>query len=221
VARVRLLLFAKAPQAGRVKTRLAAEVDAAGGAGVAVAVDVARALLADALAAAVGLPGIEPVLAGSGDWSGVETGDVARWEQGEGGLGDRVARMLAAGCDGADGALAVGADTVAIDRAALIDAATRVRRGRPVLGRAEDGGFWLLGVPSCPQGLLEGVTWSAPTTAEETAARLDAAWGGHDEITVGWDLDRLADLERVAREVDGLRARAPHLCAWAHGGSGS
>jgi glycosyltransferase A (GT-A) superfamily protein (DUF2064 family) len=210
---VRLLLFAKAPRPGRVKTRLAAEIDAAGGVGAQVAVSVARALLADALAATRGLAGVETVLAGSGDWAGEELGGVACWEQGEGGLGERVTRMLAAGCVGAEGALAVGADTVGIDRSAVLDAAARVRSGRPVLGRAEDGGFWLLGVPSCPEGLLDGVPWSAPTTADATASRLDAAWGGHDEVALGWDLDRLSDLARVARERDALRGRAPHLCA--------
>ena len=179
-------LFARPPRPSEVKTRLAARI------GPAAAAAVAAAMLEDAIDAVLAVPALRPV------WACTEpaTARVEVWAQGEGDLSARVERVLAAGAR-FGGALALGPDTLGMDPEALGAAAAAVRAGEAALGRAEDGGFWCLGLAATPAGLLAGVGWSQATTADEVEARLRSAGMVVRALPVRRDVDELDDLRAL------------------------
>jgi glycosyltransferase A (GT-A) superfamily protein (DUF2064 family) len=193
-------LFAKEPFAGLAKTRLAATV------GPVAAAEVARALLDDALEAVSEAALVRPVLSVPGEvatapWAGVDWPVVV---QGDGDLGQRIERSLrAAGLP----ALAIGADTLGMDPVAVTQAAAALRPGVAVLGLAEDGGFWLLGLWSCPEGLLQDLPWSASTTAQAVRARLVEAGFEVLPASAGRDVDVWDDLVAAAGSPSGHAPR--------------
>ena len=190
--RATLCLFAKPPIAGRVKTRLAAEV------GAVRAAELAAAFLADCWH--VQWP--KRVLATT-DASFDFGFDAERWSQGEGDLGARIERILRRAGLG----IAIGADSPGFPLGALDDANEALLAGNAAMGRALDGGYWLLGLPECPEGILADLPWSSATTADATEARL-RLWGFEVHQVDPWfDIDSGSDLDHFRRRVP--RARAP------------
>lgn len=201
--RVTLCIFAKPPVPGRVKTRLAATI------GAEAAAALAEAFLRDGEAAARALPWAEPVVATTGALAKGLTG-LPVWDQGPGDLGDRMERALLRGISRTGASMVVGTDSPGLPRAWLDGARATLDTHDAVLGPADDGGFWLIGLRRCPPGLLAGLPWSSAETLDATAARL-AAWG----LSVGWaprwfDVDRVDDLERLAALIAAGTVEAPH-----------
>lgn len=66
-----------------------------------------------------------------------------------------------------------------------------------VLGPAEDGGYYLIGVNWAEPSLFQGIPWGTGETARHTRARLAECGRGWEEITMLWDVDTPADLEKL------------------------
>lgn len=65
---------------------------------------------------------------------------------------------------------------------------------------AEDGGYILLGLSQYSSELFSGVSWGAESVLEETRARLrNLGWSWY-EMSKCWDVDRPEDLERLMLE---------------------
>ncbi len=212
--RCRLIVIAKRPVPGRVKTRLMPRFSAEQ------AAELAAAALADTLAAVFaavplarrrGLP-IEPVLAldgEPGDWLDVllEGGRRPRVvKQVDGGL-DR--RLAAAFTDATAGladptALLIGMDTPQVTPRLLVDAvATLVGGGTDaVLGRADDGGWWAMGLRRPDPALLEGVPMSTERTGLAQYTRLREAGLTVSALPTLTDVDTAADAYRVAGQAE-------------------
>jgi rSAM/selenodomain-associated transferase 1 len=184
-----LCVFAKPPRPGEVKTRLASAL------GADAAATLARAFFADIWRVASSLAWARPVLATTdttaAEWAGL---GAEIWDQGGGDLGDRMERVLGRALRSAPYALAVGADAPGLP-ARLLDSARRaLETADAVLGPCEDGGFYLLGLRSCPPGLLADLPWSAEDTFVRTATRLRER-GLAVEIPPPWfDVDHAEDL---------------------------
>jgi glycosyltransferase A (GT-A) superfamily protein (DUF2064 family) len=87
--------------------------------------------------------------------------------------------------------LVIGADAPQVTRADIAAAFKALKRHDAVIGPAEDGGYWLLGLNApAPAGLFDGVRWSHAQTRGDLEARM-AALG----------LARIAHL-RTLRDVD-------------------
>lgn len=167
-----LVLMAKAPRLGRVKTRLAR------GIGAVAATRFFRRTSLDLLRR-LDDPRWQTVLALSPDISVHETGiwpeAVPRIAQGSGDLGARMGRLMRdlppgpvviVGCDIPD----VTCGHVARAFAALGDADA-------VFGPAEDGGYWLVGLrrrPRVPE-IFGGVRWSSEHALADTLANVSKA----------------------------------------------
>ncbi|WP_328903910.1 DUF2064 domain-containing protein [Streptomyces sp. NBC_00441] len=180
-----LLVIAKEPLPGRVKTRLTPPFSPAE------AARLAEAALADTLHTVLALPAARRVvvLAGApGPWlpPGIEV-----VEQGPGGLDERLAAAFGA-CTGPT--LLIGMDTPQITAADLAPAlAPGAWDGCDAwFGPAEDGGFWALGLAEPDPGLLLGVPMSVPETGAVQRRRLVDAG-----LTVR-DLPRLRDVDTAA-----------------------
>ncbi|MDA8052137.1 MAG: glycosyltransferase [Rhodospirillales bacterium] len=94
----------------------------------------------------------------------------------------------------------VSADAPSLPAAVLIEAARALTRpgDRMVLGPAEDGGYYLIGLKAPHVRLFEEIAWSTPAVARETGAR--AAELGLDVVLLRcwYDVDDLATLRRLA-----------------------
>jgi hypothetical protein len=137
----RIVIFAKAPVPGRVKTRLIPALGAEG------AGQLAREMLTGTLraAAASGLPFElcgEPEASGWGDL----LPPVPFVPQGEGDLGQRLARAAARVLGEGDNVLLIGADCPELDGPRLNAAAEALQDHDAVIHPAQDGGYALLGL---------------------------------------------------------------------------
>jgi uncharacterized protein len=207
----RLVLFAKEPVAGRVKTRLAA------GIGFSRAAALYRAFLEDL---AVALP--------SREWEAFvahaepEAGPRLRklfgppWllaPQGGGGLGERLARAVArAFRDGAEKAVLAGSDAPTLTAGDVSAALLALDGSDLTFAPARDGGFSMTGLrpPADPSKLFAAVRWStelALADACRNAADLGLRVAFLPQIP---DVDVAEDLsllrERLAREPGGAPA---------------
>lgn len=200
-----ICLFAKPPRPGRVKTRLAATVGAAGAAAL------ARAFAEDTWASVASLPWARAVLAttdpAAAEWR--EARLAPAWPQGRGDLGARLQRVLRRALRETPAALAIGTDTPGLPTGLLERAREALRRADAVLGPCEDGGFYLLGLRRCPPGLLRGLPWSAPETFVTTLARLRDRGLTAAVIPPWFDVDRPADLECLRALLRRGELRAP------------
>ncbi|MDP2787037.1 MAG: TIGR04282 family arsenosugar biosynthesis glycosyltransferase [Pseudomonadota bacterium] len=191
---VRIVIFAKAPVPGRVKTRLIPALGAAGAARLA-----ARMLdlaLEQALEAAVGP--VELCMSpapGVAAWAAIPLpAAIETSDQGEGDLGERMARAARRVIENGESVLLIGTDCPQLTAARLSEAAARLAEHEAVLHRAEDGGYPLLGLQAFDASLFEDIPWSTSAVADLTLARMRAlkwrVWLG-DALH---DIDEAADL---------------------------
>lgn len=122
--------------------------------------------------------------------NGFATFTVDRVAQGDGDLGQRMARQLAAATPPAP-IVIVGSDVPELDARHIHAALEALRTHDLVLGPSPDGGYWLIGAsrPPPPQ-MLEGVRWSSPQTLQDTLA-------GAGALSVGF-LESLEDVDDEA-----------------------
>ncbi|GAC1342867.1 MAG: hypothetical protein NVSMB23_16000 [Myxococcales bacterium] len=199
VEKPRVCIFAKPPVAGAVKTRLAL------GVGVERAAALARAFLDDTVAAV-----------GQADWARAALAstepvdsDLEVILQGEGDLGARLERVLAQALRDAPFALAIGADAPGLPLRLLAQARAALATADAVVGPADDGGFYLLGLSRCPPGLLAGLPWSEPETCARTLARLRDRGFSPAVIEPWFDVDVAADLDRLRAALARGEIQAP------------
>ncbi len=187
-----ICVFAKPPQAGKVKTRLMPILGSDGAAAL------AEAFLQDTCEAVSSLPWAKAVIASTDPSisSVVSTGSEI-WLQGEGDLGARLERILKRALETCSFAIAIGADNPGLPLSFLEEARSALRHADAVIGPSEDGGFYLLALRRCPTGLLAGIPWSRTNTFAQTLAKLTAA-GLDVRILAPWfDVDWPEDLERL------------------------
>jgi rSAM/selenodomain-associated transferase 1 len=191
-----LLVIAKSPVPGRSKTRLCPPCTAEQAAAL------AEAALADTLAAVAATPcaGRTLVLDGApGEW--VPDGFAVVPQVG-GGLGARLAAAFA-GCEGP--ALLIGMDTPQVCPGMLGESLERLARpgADAVLGLAEDGGYWAIGMREPQPRAFAGVPMSSERTGESQDRALRRLGMRVERLPTLRDVDYIADAESVA-------AAAPH-----------
>jgi len=195
-----VIIIAKEPVPGRVKTRLTPPFtpqDAA---------LLAAAALSDTLAAVAAAPVTRRVLAldgAPGDW--LPAGfDVI--PQRSGGLDERLAAAFADTHARLPLPMVlVGMDTPQVTPGLLADAAGSLVSGEAdaVFGPAADGGFWLLGLRRPDRSLLAGVPMSCPDTGRHQLDRLTSAGLRVAMVPELTDVDTVREAELVAGQVPG------------------
>lgn len=202
-------IFAKAPEPGRVKTRLINRLGKEG------AAKLASAMFQDVWRVASSCPGVQPVLAtiDTGTFPvSIDSSNI--WLQGEGDLGMRVERILRRGLEDAPAAIALGADSPSITVAHLQSAAAILGRHDAVIGPSLDGGFYLLGVRCCREGLLAHLPWSTCETANATVRRLKDEGVSYGELTPLFDVDTPDDLDLLCAYLRANPFAAPATRSW-------
>jgi uncharacterized protein len=195
----RLLVFAKEPVPGQVKTRLAAAV------GPSEAASIYRELTAATLAharralVAGSIDAIElwctPTPASAYFQSLAEGSGATLHQQADcADLGERMAIAIASALARAPAVLLIGTDCPAIDPTRLARASNALLAHDVVLQPAEDGGFVLVGTR---RPLTFGLArWSTPHACADVAAAFVQAGIQSAMLPVLWDVDEPADLAR-------------------------
>jgi rSAM/selenodomain-associated transferase 1 len=191
-----LLVIAKEPVPGRVKTRLTPPFSPDQAAGL------ARAALADTLAAAAAVAAARLVIALEGAPGSWRPAGVPVLAQRGGGLDERIAAAMADAFAGlAVPVVLIGMDTPQVTPALLEAALRPLADGTAdaVFGPAADGGFWLLGLRRPDPGLVLGVPMSTAGTGAAQLARLTTAGLRVQHLPTLLDVDTAADACAVAR----------------------
>ncbi|TMJ12492.1 MAG: glycosyltransferase [Alphaproteobacteria bacterium] len=184
----RIVIFAKAPVPGQVKTRL---VPALGSEGAArLAQEMLEHTVEEALAT-----GLSVELCGDPDPSTWYQGPpLLLSAQGEADLGARLARAAERVLK-EEPILLIGTDCPGLNRHRLLKAARALETNDAVLLPAEDGGYVLLGLTRFDKSLFEEIAWSTPTVSFETIERIESlGWSLHLGETL-WDVDEPQDLQ--------------------------
>lgn len=197
-----IVVFARAPEPGQVKTRLAGAVGTKG------AAVLAGAFLRDTWSSLRSIPWAHPVVATTAPLGGAFA-DIETWDQGGGDLGERIERMLRRALDRAPAAFAIGADTPGLPHRLFEEAREALGTADAVLGPCEDGGFYLLGLKRCPPGVLADLPWSRADTLEGVRERLKSRGMSVALISSWFDVDRPEDLERLGRLIREACVEAP------------
>ena len=194
----RLVVFAKAPQAGQVKTRLTPALGAEGAS--ALAHRMLAHVLQQALQANAGP--VELCMSpppGDAAWNQIDIpAGVLRTAQGEGDLGERMARAVRrVTAEVGLPVLLMGSDCPALTTDVLQAAARRLQTHDALLVPVADGGYVLIGLKSPCPALFSQMPWSTASVAAETLARMAAlsfkVWRG----PLLHDIDEPADLAHL------------------------
>jgi glycosyltransferase A (GT-A) superfamily protein (DUF2064 family) len=208
-----VVVIAKEPVPGRVKTRLTPPFTPAQAAAL------AQASLVDTLAAVAATPVSRRVLAldgAPGRW--LPAGFDVIGQRGAG-LDERIVWALTDAQESLPVPLVlIGMDTPQVTPGLLAAAVEPLvsDTADATFGMAEDGGFWLLGLRKIDPALVLGVPMSSPDTGSRQLARLERAGLRVRRLPELIDVDTVAEAERVAAATPGS-AFAACLTALAYG----
>ncbi|MBI1786293.1 MAG: TIGR04282 family arsenosugar biosynthesis glycosyltransferase [Acidobacteria bacterium] len=198
-----IILFAKAPVPGRVKTRLAESL------GEEAAAELHEAFAADMLAKLDGLAGVSIELHTDIETDAWRDRRVARKLQSGGDLGERMLHALSGALDaGRPAAMIVGSDSP--DLPALYLEELLTLPADVALGPSEDGGYYAIGCRHTHSRMFAGVPWSTSMTLAETERSASACGLSVARGSSWYDVDDLVTLLRL-RQSSGI---PPRTAAW-------
>lgn len=203
----RAVIFVKLPVPGKVKTRLAREIGEEKAALLYRAwtppfvemVTQVTNLSAEVCFAAepgedasIALEQAQQWLTAPVDWS---------FQEGEG-LAEKLRRAFENQFEqGWKSVLVVGSDSPQLSEEALTANLLLLAEGEVVLGPAEDGGYYCIGLRQPPGGLFDQVRWSSVHTLEDTLRAAQAKGWRTCLGPPAYDIDTMADLERLLGEA--------------------
>ncbi|MGR3914361.1 MAG: TIGR04282 family arsenosugar biosynthesis glycosyltransferase [Gammaproteobacteria bacterium] len=199
-AEVPLILMAKAPLPGAVKTRMQPGLSAAA------AAELAHVMLVRTVARARRHWRGEVVLCAAPDAAHPLFAELADEyalrlaTQRGAGLGARMLAALRAGIARAGCAAVMGCDVPHCPGEALARAYELLARGENPVGPAADGGFYLLGLQCADAALFRGVDWDGGAQLRQVRARAARRGIALTELQCLRDIDRYADLEWLAAQ---------------------
>jgi rSAM/selenodomain-associated transferase 1 len=198
--KARLLIFAKAPVPGQVKTRLAGRLGPRG------AANLYKKLLRRTLAIAVST-GLCPVEL----WCAPDIRHgfltacrrdygVRLRRQCAGDLGQRMNHALNRTLAREKHVVLIGGDCASLGAAELWEACNQLADGQNVvLGPAVDGGYVLVGLRQPCPAMFRDIAWGGSAVMSTTRRRLRRAGVEWSELPMGWDVDTPVDLRRLRR----------------------
>ncbi|MGE5664480.1 MAG: TIGR04282 family arsenosugar biosynthesis glycosyltransferase [Deltaproteobacteria bacterium] len=195
-----LIIMAKVPRPGNVKTRLMPRFSARDAAAL------YACMLADTAEEMASLSGVRRYLfrAPPGGPAGFDAAPYAGYAvrpQSAGDLGERMARAAAAVFrEGASRVAVIGADCPALSASRVREAFREIAAGASVvLGPSADGGFHLAAFAASGPTVFGGIAWGTGTVLAGTAARCRDAGLPYALLRVERDLDTAEDVETFSR----------------------
>ncbi|MEM8507948.1 MAG: TIGR04282 family arsenosugar biosynthesis glycosyltransferase [Bacteroidota bacterium] len=187
-----LLVFTRNPELGKCKTRLAKTV------GDTIALDIYKFLLHHTAKITANLPLIKQVYYSEEIWENdIWNPDSyqKKLQKGE----DLGARMLAAFQQGFDEGfkkiVIIGSDMYDLSGPDLEHAFALLDHHDYVIGPAQDGGYYLLGMKKCKTVLFQNKAWGTATVLQDTLDELNEE--NHAVLEVRNDVDRYEDIKDI------------------------
>ncbi|MGH8750089.1 MAG: TIGR04282 family arsenosugar biosynthesis glycosyltransferase [Burkholderiales bacterium] len=200
---IKVLVFAKAPVAGQVKTRLIPLLGAQGAAQL--QEKLVRHALTTVQSAKLGTvelwcaPELEHVFF---QQCAREYG-VSLHTQSAGNLGQRMQYAFEQSLQTVQHAVLIGSDCPALGAVDLRHAATLLKQDDDaVFCPAEDGGYVLIALARTSPQLFQGVEWGSGQVMAQTRERLQMLNWRWQEMPMLWDVDRPEDYQRLAALAD-------------------
>ena len=200
-----IILFAKLPVAGKVKTRLQPRLSAQE------AADLYRSFLLDCAETAASTTAARKVIAcspaGSAEAVRELLGPLAAAfdfiPQPDTDLGNRMEVLFEHSFDGGAGrTVVVGSDSPSLSPGLIDEAFDLLRRPELVLGPCIDGGYYLIGQRQLDRTLFRGIEWSTSRVFRQT---LEAAAGlGLGLLPPWYDVDTAADAAFLRDHLEAL-----------------
>ena len=210
--KTKLIVFARSPLLGAVKSRLAE------GIGVAQALSCHLALLRNALTAARAA-GLEAELAIAGDCQQprlvrlAQAANIPIVEQSDGDIGARMCAAAMAAAAVQHASIIIGSDCVGMTPEYLRNAARALHNGDDVvIGPAADGGYLLIGQRLPQPELFQDIAWGTPSVLAQTRARLAKLSLSSSELPTLWDVDAVADWRRWIKTLAACSKQAARRC---------
>jgi uncharacterized protein len=194
-----LIIFAKTPRPGAVKTRLMPALTADE------AAELYRRMFLDTVAKLESLAGVDCFIFYGGDaeditlFQELAPGTEIFPQLGEG-LGERMEqafRLIFA--RGYGGVAIIGTDSPDLPLAYLEEAFRILQHGEaePVFGPSEDGGYYLLAMKRLHGELFRNIPWSSGQVLRLSMDRAEKAGLGAALLPLWYDVDTAADLKRL------------------------
>ena len=204
--------MARHPYAGEVKTRLGARLDAASRA------KLYHAFLRDKFEQVCAVPDVLRAVAftprEAESWFRSWAGSYIQvFAQCEGTLTDRVVHAFdRAFAAGSQHAILVDSDSPSLPVDYVKSAVRALENGRElVIGPADDGGFYLIGLSRPVPALFDGIEWSTARTRALALARAKDLGLAAELLPSWYDIDEPNDLARLVRELESQgHTRARH-----------
>ncbi|WP_411274888.1 TIGR04282 family arsenosugar biosynthesis glycosyltransferase [Daejeonella sp.] len=188
-----LILFVRSPVLGKVKTRLAATI------GEKQALMIYELLLKHTHDITASLTCTKYV------YYADEVSPVDLWDEGNfiktvqkgNNLGVRMQNAFHAAFDGGhQRVVIIGSDCYELDSEMIIRAFNFLNHNDAVIGPAEDGGYYLLGLAKSFPAIFEGKIWSTHSVCADTIKDLESKSMSYKLLPTLNDVDEAADLER-------------------------
>jgi len=207
-------IFAKRPQPGRVKTRIAAAL------GDELAAELHAAFVQDLIAAfrQTGdrrFLGYAPREADAGEYfRRLCEDDYTLWAQPETDLGGRMSAFFSERFErGGTNVVLIGSDSPTLPVESVDSAFVALETCDCVLGPATDGGYYLIGLRRPQPELFEGIEWSEAGVLRQTVERIDRLRLSLQLLRVWYDVDTPDDLEFLRGHLRGMELAGEELPA--------
>ena len=208
-----LILFAKQPIPGEVKTRLQRDYTGEQ------AAEIAAFLVFRTVELAVSSWPSEVYLYGAPDANHPLFRELATdyrvhlATQAGGDLGDRMMRALREGVARSGAAGIMGCDVPQCRWEIIERAHEQLAKGHNVIGPTVDGGYYFIGMQAAPRVLFEKIDWGGPNVAKVTLERAQRLGMYFEQLPELRDIDTVEDLWIVAQEYEPLRRQLYRILA--------
>ncbi|MCL6414433.1 TIGR04282 family arsenosugar biosynthesis glycosyltransferase [Aestuariirhabdus sp. Z084] len=191
-----LLLFAKPPVAGKVKTRLIPQL------GAETATRVHEALLQHTASVFNRCQNVQKQL-----WAGFDLQHSAFSDPGfdvwskhlqtQGDLGRRMQQAIEFNLQRYDKVVITGSDCPVINPEYISAAFAALEEGAPIVfGPAEDGGYVLVGASENVPAIFENIDWGTEAVLQQSRQQLQQQGVAWKELETLWDVDHPEDVKR-------------------------
>lgn len=205
-----IIIMAKVPEAGKVKTRLQPFLTPEQSA------ELAECLLQDTINKAKALEN-KLIIA----YSPPERRDYFNsfhnlnlLAQNGNDLGERMLNAFEFAFDNdSDSVVMIGTDSPTFPPDFIKKAFAYLEQNNAVLGKTEDGGFYLIGLQKLDKRIFANVEWSSEKTFEQTKNNLTNLEFSLAELPIWYDVDEPKDLERLWKD-ELLQEFAPKTAEW-------
>jgi len=194
-----IIQFAKWPQLGKVKTRLAKTLG--DNAALATHIELTMNVLDNLTSANLATVELwfDQLLEnneGQGLVDVCRTKSLAVSTQYGNDLGERMYHALSSGLESFDKVIIVGSDCPTVDKAYLVGAINALDSNDLVLGPAEDGGYVLLGASKVKPAMLDNIAWGCGEVLRSTVSNAENLSLSCALLDTTWDVDEYEDYLR-------------------------